>query len=1029
MKKKMKISIGVLVAFIVFLIVLYNFAISQYCIKKIILPIVAEKTNSKISVENINVSPMGSSIMMSNLMYSSPEFSLHSEKLLVKSSIYDLLFNHKINIKKLLLRNTNVKLEIADKTVLHPETSVKTNRNVQIKSAAKVTPITKKSPKKKETFFYKVALNDVKLDNLNVVVQNKDTVTSIQHLNLSIPKMEAEKKCFINLDGKISMSDGRILTDGFIKSKSIVILNDDFMPRTINSTSSVNLNGHKMPLSVILNTNKDGSFQFNLKGSDIVITPFISAFVPGAYSKTDGKIKEISVDASGRNVNDLLTADSPVSTSVSIKGVDIALKNKFYINNKSIKTSFDLASIIKGNSLPSRLNIQDLNAKYLFNDQLVKVDNLNIGMSQANNELLKTMLNMDFKYKTEGKELKGSVAGNISLKGIHAFKIEEVDSVLNLLLNGYKMPIILNYKNNEEKENLEVEINNFDSASVGDFINSPTSKLTGKFSSLNIALSANGIDSLQKGFQKNSNVSIDTLVRAKKVKINEISKYSADIPDINISLDLNKFLNEKYYINSFKVDDPTIVFFKTAKQSITTSKPATAKPLVSMQKLAPVEAKSVGLTKTVQSPKVKNIDIDVKNLDINNLRAEIISDKKVVFSDVNLSSKEIKTDTLSTIILNLNYTIDSKIKGSLKTNNDVFLTHSLVPEVFKSNVELFYGEKKSVSNIDLKCKQASGENLPFTLNVTVKDLLLDPFLMIFVQPPYNMARTNVSSLNLDMTGQNLYEFLKTANGTLTSELSDISVPVSIKEKNVLEAVFLPLRVIASLGSNTALKFVSSDVVDGMGRIDYMFNQKQRIDFATGKLNIGLNSGVITINEFDFTGITQSPVEDIKASGVVNLDNKALDLNTRTVFAGLIIPVHVGGTINKPKTDTARLTAQILQSNTSTIIKTGLDMSKTVNETVDKIKGGDFQELLKQPVSNDSKEGQGNSLGQFLDSFSGRKKSNQSTKPTRSNNSSTVDQIFGILDKGGQKPSTGENGKKQTSSSEDVGDQVQDLLNF
>ena len=99
MKKKVKIFAVIIIVILVALIAVYNFGTSQYCIKKIILPIVAEKTNSKISVADIDVSLMGSSVMINDLNYSSSEMSMQSEKLIIKTSFYDILFNNKINQK------------------------------------------------------------------------------------------------------------------------------------------------------------------------------------------------------------------------------------------------------------------------------------------------------------------------------------------------------------------------------------------------------------------------------------------------------------------------------------------------------------------------------------------------------------------------------------------------------------------------------------------------------------------------------------------------------------------------------------------------------------------------------------------------------------------------------------------------------------------------------------------------------------------------------------------------------------------
>jgi hypothetical protein len=1017
MKKKMRISVIVLLALIVGFILLYNFATSQYCIKKFILPVVAEKTNSKISVGNIEVSPMQSSVMISDLAYSSSEASMHSEKLIIKSSIYDLLFNHKINVKKVLLQNTTVKIDLTPKADIKPISDA-TNDD---KTVADV------ETQKKRSKPYKISLNDVKIDKLNLVVKNSDKVTKLSNFNLNIPNIEPNKKCTINIDGNIAMSDGKRLAEGFIKSKSIVVINNNFIPTEINSASLLNLDGHKMPLTVKLITNKDGSFKFSSNISDIMIQPFASSFLTGPYSNTKGGIDNVNIEASGKDINDFVANVNPIESSLKVSGINISSENNFYIKNKTIKAEFDLSALMKGEVLPNKLNIYGLNAQYMSKGQNIKIDSLNLGINKKGKNELKAILNTGFDYLKGRKKLNGTLAGNIIVTGINALNPENINSTLNLHLNGYDMPILVKYENNINLEKANLSIENFNFDSVKDFINTSGSKLSGSFANLNIVLSGKGIDSLKKGFQKGSNLDIAATISAKKLKVSDKGKYSADIPDINTSLELNQILNQKYYINSLKVDNPSIILIKKKKTE------APAKKQVVFTPVKPTkEAASADLKK-----KPVNVDFDLKNIDINNLRAEIISDKKLILSNVNIRSNEIKANTPGNVDVSLNYVIDNKLKGTLKANNSILVTSALVPEIFKSQLELIYGKNKSISNIDLKCKQPSNGQVPFILSADVKDLLLDPILMAFVPQPYNTTKTNINNLNINLKGQNLYD-IKTTEGSVKSDLSNISIPINIKEENIVDVMFFPLKMIAELSSNTALRFVSGDVANAMIKIDNMFNEKKRIDLKNGKLNIGLNSGLINIKEFDFYGIPQSPVEEISANGSINLNNKAINLRTNTLFAGLKIPLDVSGTIDKPKTNTANMTAQILQNNSQMFIKTGLDVTNTVNETLDKIKNKNFDELLKSSTDQNGQQ-QGSAVEQLLNSVIQRQpqqqqntqsQPRQSEPQQQSKRNDTVNQIFGIINKiGKQNQNSSGDAKEQNQSSGNVDDQIKNLLNF
>ena len=1015
-KKKVKKIVISLLVLVVCLTLLYNFATSQYCIKKIILPIVAEKSNASISVGNIEVSPLKSSIMISNLEYKSPEVSMQSEKFVVKSSIYDFLINRKINIKTLLLENSNVKLNI---------TSSSQEKSAVITTSDSKIEHEKRTSEKKESkaLPYKISLNDLNIVKLNLIVNNDDTVTKLSNFNLNIPNIEPDKKCKINLDGNIFMSDGNKTAEGFIKSKSIIVVNNKFLPIDINSASLINLDGNKMPLSILLKTKKDGSFRFTSNASNIMVKPFVKTFLAGKYSNTEGHIESIKIEANGSSIDDLLTCSSPIESSIAIKNINIFSKNNFSVENKSIRIYCDLSSILNGNFLPNKFSIHGLNADYTDNDQIVKVNNLNVGINKKANNELKAILNTGFYYSKDNKQLKGLLVGNIEFGGADLLNPENLNSILTLQLNEYKMPIKIKYGNNSANEKVDLNIKDFNFSVIKDFIDNAGQKLSGKIEDLSIAMNGEGLDSLKKGFRKDSNIAINTLISANNLKVLEKGKYAVSIPKMEINLDLNKIINKKYYVNLFKVDNPNIVFIKKTddKEIVYNDKPS--RPAMVLPKSSPKVEK--------KKQKDANVDFDLKNLQVNNLKAEIVADKKMVLSNVNIYSKEIKANTPGKVNVNLNYQIDDNLKGNIKTLNDILITSSLVPELVKSQIELLYGETKSISNIELKCNKQSNSQLPFTFNAQMKDLLLDPFLMALMKSPYNMTKTNIADLNITLKGDDLYN-LKTTDGSIKSNLNSISIPVNIKDKNILEVMFFPLRMLAELSSNTALRFVSGDLGNAMIKIDNMFNQEKRIDFKKGSLDVDLNSGIIEINNFDFYGVENSPVEEIKASGLINLNNRVINLNTNTLFASLKIPLEVKGTIDKPKTDTANMTAQILQENSDTIIKTGLDMTNTVNETLNQIKNKNFSELLSRSTDKSNPE-QGNVVDQLLNSFIQPQQQNvkkQQEPKTQNKADDTVNQIFGILNKiGNKEQNTSTNNKKQDQSLGDVNDQIKSLLNF
>jgi hypothetical protein len=938
MKKKTKIPAIIIIALFVALIILYNFGTSQYCIKKFILPIVAKKTNSKIEVAEIKVSLLRSAAIINDLNYSTPQLTMHAEKLVINTNIYDLLFKHKINIQKIILKNTRLNLDLSPQnnaiaTAKKEELKQKKSSNAEILLKNQNTP-------------YKVSLNNIKIEDLNVSVKNNDTKTSVNNFNLRIPNIESEKACNINLDGDLSLTKGNKCVKGFIKSRSAITVNNNFIPKGINSISEFKLGNSKIPLIVSLITSKDETFEFSLKISDVLIKPFANAFIPSPYNNTKGKINSLTIKASGRDINDLLYGTNPINTTAVISGIDISSKDNFYIKNKSIKITFDFSSIIKNNPFPNTIIIRDLDAEYINNDQSIAIKDLNFKANKKNKNTVKAIINTAFAYNKGLKKLEGSAAGNIQLYGDNFYRPKHVNSKIDLQLNGHSMPIVVNYENNSVTEKVSVTLKNLDIAPFKGFLDNDNSGLKGKVSDVNIILSGKGTDALKKGFQTGSNSSIISDLIVKNINIKNKDKYSAVVPSLNINLDLNKVLNKKYYVNSLKIDNPSIVIIKQTNPKTTSNKKYS-------HKASPTS--NTNITASTKTEAIqKHYDFDIKNLNINQLKATILSDKKLVFSNVNINSKEIKANTLNHADVSLKYTIDEKLTGTFDTQNDFIITSELVPEIFKSNMVLINGKNKSHSNLSFSCKRISQKNIPFSLSTNVKNLLLDPFLMAFVPDPYNKTRTNINTLNLSLKGQNLYDF-KTMTGNVSSELNNISIPINVGEENVVEVLFFPLRAIAGLASNTALKFVSGNIANAMFKIDNMFNHKKRVDFEKGNLSIVLHNGVMQVKKFDFYGVPQGPISEIKAVGHINLNNKAIKIKTSTIFAGIIIPLEINGTIQKPEANTGKLATQILQKNTDTIVNTGIDVTNAAIDTIDKIKNKKFVDLLQAPVTGSNND--------------------------------------------------------------------------
>ena len=561
MKKLFIVFISLVIVVLTALVVFYNVVTSEYGIKTFVLPFVAEKTNSNISLDNVAFSAFSSSLDVKNFEYSSDKLKVKSGLLEVRTNIYDLIFSHKLNIKSLLLKDSDIFIDI---------TPVKNSENRKLQqtfsdnsNTADDSPTSSSKPAKSEKM--KFSLNNINLENLKLTVKNDQTITKITELKLNIPAFSPNAESIINLDSKLSVNDGKTVLDGYINSKTNIKLNEDFMPLSIDSLSAVELGGNKMPVSIKFNTGSNGAFSFDTNIENIFIGPFAEAFVPGAYSNTKGKIDRVSIVMNGNNIYDLKTLSEPVKTEVNIDGAEIYNKGMFKINEKKISVITDLSALKKGEFIPEKLTVNNLNTEYIQNDQLIVVKDLNIGLSKKNSESARVILNTGFDYTKGIKKISGAVAGNISFSGNISGKPELASANLTLTLNGNEMPIKINYNNKKDGENLDLNVKDIVFKPFIDFSMPAGTKLFGNMQDLSLSVNGNCENAFSK--LKDKNVILAAKINMQGLNVSEPEKYSAGMQTLSTAFNINNILNEKYYIDKLNIKNPKVILLKKQKES------------------------------------------------------------------------------------------------------------------------------------------------------------------------------------------------------------------------------------------------------------------------------------------------------------------------------------------------------------------------------------------------------------------------------------------------------------------------------
>ncbi len=313
-------------------------------------------------------------------------------------------------------------------------------------------------------------------------------------------------------------------------------------------------------------------------------------------------------------------------------------------------------------------------------------------------------------------------------------------------------------------------------------------------------------------------------------------------------------------------------------------------------------------------------------------------------------------------------TTSDTLSGSFKGKLFAELNDKTFPKemVFSSLLNL--GNDSSPINVRFESSEAFGKT-PFSLSASVSKLPLQPFFQTFLVGSYKKTDGYIDSFNLNGNGSDLGSVtsLDGVNGNMDILVRNIYVPASLDHSPILGVLLLPIDVISKLDTNISGKIFNAKADDVLDTSKEALTGAKIIEFKTGSVKAVMNNGNVDIKEFIFIGASGSAVKKMDIKGTID-KNQSININTITNLGGLVIPIHITGTINDPKPDTVSLVNSMLKGTADTvgnILETvaqkgeGNINSESVLNAVDSITGS---------LSGNSSEGGGDSVGNLINSF-------------------------------------------------------------
>lgn len=238
---------------IIVLACIYFIITSPFFIKSIIFPIVSISTGVKVTVSEIEISPV---------------------KGLVSFDDMDIIQNNKLSAK-----------------IAHFDTHL--------------------------NFFDlvcgKLKINNLKIINSSITycLHDKDvqesSISEIKNLNIDIPYVETNGKGILNFSSNLATTSGKNTVSGSIQGSVNAIIGKNGIPENFDLNTVLKLGQDTTPIICKFDSSQKGKeipFTVSLNVGKLPLQPFFQAFVRGTYQETSGFINNLNINATAPNLHD-----------------------------------------------------------------------------------------------------------------------------------------------------------------------------------------------------------------------------------------------------------------------------------------------------------------------------------------------------------------------------------------------------------------------------------------------------------------------------------------------------------------------------------------------------------------------------------------------------------------------------------------------------------------------------------------------------------------------------------------------------
>lgn len=230
---------------------------------------------------------------------------------------------------------------------------------------------------------------------------------------------------------------------------------------------------------------------------------------------------------------------------------------------------------------------------------------------------------------------------------------------------------------------------------------------------------------------------------------------------------------------------------------------------------------------------------------------------------------------------------------------------------------------------------SSAKGIKYNIDIKSRKLDLNPIFQTFLDDDLKRMKGTLENFHIKLAGIGLQSPVLWDNmkGFARSDFKNVKIPNDFSKTNMGKIFLLPFEIMVKIQDMIPDKAVKS--MGQAARYVLEFRRDMKVlNFTEGKMDLESGNGIIRIRDFHLNG---KIVRDLSFAGNIGLGSRQLlDLKSSLNVNGIVLPVDMSGTVEKPKINYSATVIKFMTANAFTILDVTSEIFK---------KDGDVKKIL------------------------------------------------------------------------------------